>query len=126
MDEVWKQFMNSLISKEAVELLTKNLQPVVEKLGQGGEFILMAYRKQVLVSATMEAIGAFFCFIFCVLIWRNIIKDKDCSHEGTNETLLLVSLFIFGTGIGLFFTFVPKFINPDYYFIQNLLEIVKK
>ncbi len=123
---------NPVINKEAIQQLQIALTPVVEKLGQGGEWVYKVYYKQQIVYGTQWLIAAVLFLGVLIALLTNFKKLKQWDDEsGGYDKGFLPGLAIFGM-FGAFALFlvcigasVGRFINPDYYILQDLLSIIK-
>ena len=125
--------MNSLLNEETLKQLKEMFSLVAEKLGQGGEFVYRVYRRQIYVEAVRDLLSMSFGLLLLWGVkrtWESLQKTWKTSSDGGE--VVFGFFWILGLGLGLLclfsglYGFLSKLINPDYYVIQKLLEIVKE
>lgn len=123
---------NPIITKEAIVELQNALTPVVQKLGQGGEWVYKVYYKQQIVYGIQSILGVLLVILGWFLIGK-MLKKAEWDF-GTPDNFYAVativgSIFLtmatFYVSVSLFGG-VGRLINPDYYILQELLSIIKK
>ena len=119
--------------KEVAEAVQVILQPLADKLGTTPQHVLELQIKQAYVdgyiSVFWSLVGLFIVVRFYIVM-KKIKKEKIEIKEGTEEyykigaygVYLVIGALIF---LYNFSTTLKCFINPEYYALQHLIQLVK-
>ena len=115
-------------TKEVIEVVTTSLQPLADKLGTNGQYIWGLQVKQAYVDGSIALVGLLFGLAIVVLtVFLNLKYSDDEYYDF--EFWSIVSIIPIIIGISFIYstivTVFTAFINPEYYALQHLIQLVK-
>lgn len=120
------------MNPETIEKLKEVFAPIALKIGEGAEYGWTVIIKQQYVLAVGSAIIALIsAVVMGVGIWlirRGLKYQADSHYDSTKEVMTAIGIGITALGTVVLgfssFDVIARLINPDYYAIQFLMQMV--
>ena len=120
-------------TKEVIEVVTTALQPLAEKLGTTAQYVWGLQVKQAYVDGSIALVVLLFgiALITVAILWMKKINDNLETQRNTEMDGfgVVASVILFIAGFIFLYINVPTilncFINPEYYALQHLINLVK-
>lgn len=115
-------------TKEVIEVVTTALQPLAEKLGTTAQYVWELQVRQSYVDGSIALVGLLFGLVVVGLTIFLNWKHKD---DEDYDFAFWSVISIIPMSVGLVFilsninTVFTAFINPEYYAIQQMINLVK-
>lgn len=120
------------MNPETIDMVTKYLDALSEKLGVGVDYLWPIFVKQQVIyaiEATVAFAIAFPLFLWALLFSATHWRPNDSSsysieysdHEGHWAIMLIVLAVVTFISAGFFFEFFPAFFNPEYLAFKSLI-----
>lgn len=134
--------MNADAVKDYIQAIVDGLTPLAQKLGIAVEYLFTWAIKHNYAIAGSWLFAFFVTLILVYLVYRSwkwgMSKDADSSTIRFDKSdyepyavitiiaTIVVTIFFLITTIGVINTAVPRIIAPEYYTIQDIIELVRK
>lgn len=134
--------MNADAVKEYIQALIEGLTPLAQKLGIAVEYLFTwAVKHNYAIAGSWVFAFLITCFLGYLVIraWKwGMRTDGDSSTTNFDKSefepygvitiiaTFLVTIFFFITTIGVITTAVPRIIAPEYYTIQDIVDLIRK
>ena len=115
-------------TKEVIEVVTTALQPLAEKLGTTAQYVWTLQVRQSYVDGSIALVGLLFGMaIVGLTIFLNWKHKDDEDYDFDLWGVVSIIIMLFGLGFILINinTVFNAFINPEYYALQQLINLVK-
>lgn len=116
-------------NKETVAEISKALEPLAQKLGEGAGHVYEVYLRQMFMEGAFNLIASISMAIIIVIVatlYLNYMNKVNPAEKGANIVLVCLVLSIPMTVIILSsLGNVTKMLNPEYHAIQRIVEQVR-
>lgn len=118
------------MNQETIKQVKQELQPLIDKLGEGAQFTYETMYQQVINEAIIYG-GIVLAALIPLVILAYYIVRAIKKHKDTDDTVFALALPIFMAwsvwliaGMSTLVKSVLTLMNPHYYTIEELLRIV--
>lgn len=120
---------------EIVDRIIEELRPLADKLGEGAEFLWQTLMLQMYVRATVSALATLTILgiyvKFAPRAWVAFRDGKGGPYTVWSTEKVAGAWFLFGGGVLAVISFlvlvtysIPRFINPAYYALHEILRTI--
>ena len=114
--------------KEVAEAVQVILQPLADKLGTTAQHVWELQIKQAYVDGSIALVGLLFGLAIVVLtVFLNLKYNDDEYYDFNFWVVVSIIPIIIGVSFicSTIVTVFTSFINPEYYALQHLIQLVK-